>query len=147
MHFKDQMKHYMYRPNDLEDCNLIDFVSMYEVHIMSSMEKKEGEAKQFSCRDHPNYDIEGVFERDNPVVPMVSFQDFPDASKFGGRDLLVDDGVLPEHLGVMNEYAKSAVFLLKHFHNKDELVDRSNGTHLSLFRNSCTLVTEDANKC
>jgi len=135
-YFEDQMKNYMYRPNVLEDYDLIDFVSMYEVRRMSSMEKKEGDALRFSSRDHPNYEIEGVFERDNPVVPMLSFQDFPDASKFGGRDLLDNVGVPPEHFCAMNEYAKSALFLLKPFRDKDDLVDGNDETHLSLFRNS-----------
>jgi hypothetical protein len=46
------------------------------------------------------------------VVPLVSFLDFPDANKFDGHDMLASSRISVPHFHVIDEYAKSALFLL-----------------------------------
>jgi hypothetical protein len=60
------------------------------------------------------------------VVPLVSFLDFPDASKFDGHDMLASSRISVPHFHVIDEYAKSALFLLAEsqapVRNKGELI-------------------------
>jgi len=135
-YFEDQMKNYLFRSDELMEHNLLDFVSEFDVRRMSKKDKEgNGDAVRFSSDGHPNYKIEGIFERDRPAVPLVSFLDFPDASKFDGHDMLACEGTSVPHFDVMDEYAKSALFLLQPFINKGELIAESDGTYLTAFRN------------
>lgn len=78
-------------------------------------QKGERDAMNFSSTGHPNHGVEGVFERDVPAVPLVSFLDFPDAGKFDGNDMLDHKGMSAAHFRIMDQYSKSALFLLQPF--------------------------------
>jgi hypothetical protein len=89
MYFVDQMKNYLFQSDEFMDFNLLDFVSKYDVRWMSREDMKgNGDAVRFRSDGYRNYNIEGSFEWDWLVVPLVSFLDFADAGKFDGNDML-----------------------------------------------------------
>lgn len=114
----DKVKDYVFRPMELVDVSLYDFVMNYVV--VNRTKKNEDEIMPFAS-NHPQGAIRGVLERDIPVTPLVSFMDFPDASGFN-NDLL-DESV--EATPDMEKFSKSALLLFHPF-NEMEVLSTSN---------------------
>jgi hypothetical protein len=69
---------YIYRPRELDNLNLYDFVAGYDVKSISTRNKDD--VMHFSSKDHPFHNLQGVCERLNIVTPLLSFLNFPNSS-------------------------------------------------------------------
>jgi hypothetical protein len=100
---------YIYRPRELDNLNLYDFVAGYNVKSIST--RNEDDIMHFSSKDHPLHNLQGVCERLNIFTPLVSFLDFPNSSEFGGSLLETDGETNP----AMEKYAKAVLCLFVPF--------------------------------
>lgn len=105
---------YIYRPRELDNLNLYDFVAGYNVKSIST--RNEDDIMRFSSKDHPLHNLQGVCERVNIVTPLVSFLDFPNSSEFSGSILETEGETNP----AMEKYAKAVLCLFVPFRDKKQ---------------------------
>ena len=76
------VQHYLYRPEDLEDFNMLNFFTKYE--IKRKTKHNEEEAFQF-LPQHPTVDLQCVCERIETVLPKIMNFEFPDSMNLGKK--------------------------------------------------------------
>ena len=105
---ENKIQDYIFRPAELDQVNLYDFVMHYDVKNWSK--KNEDDMMEF-LEDHPQSRFRGVLNRTHDVTPLVSYFDFPDSSDFDGN--ILDADLEPSIC--TEQYAKSVLCLFVPF--------------------------------
>jgi hypothetical protein len=114
----NQIHDYVYRPQELEEYNLYDFVAL---SCVKNITRNNADGiLRFASKDHQQHKLQGMCMRNNMVTPLISFLDFPNSSEFNGE--IMDAGV--ETNPAMEKYAKTVLCLFVPFRNEEQL---SNG--------------------
>jgi hypothetical protein len=104
----NKINDYIYRPEELNNINLYDFVALFDVKYIS---KKDNADIMKFLDEHPQSAFRGVINRTNEITPLVSYLDFPDSAEFDGN--ILDRSLKPTR--ATERYAKSALCLFVPF--------------------------------
>ena len=109
----NKVNNYIFRPKELENVNLYDFVASFDVKYIS---KKDGADTMSFVDEHPQSDFRCVVNCQKDRTPLVSYQNFPDSEEFGGNILNILKQSLTPTIAT-EQYAKAALCLFNPFRN------------------------------
>ena len=104
----NKVNDYIFRPKELENVNLYDFVARFDVKYIS---KKDGVDTMRFVGEHPQSEFRCVVNCQNDRTPLVNYRDFPDSEAFGGN--ILDPSLTPTI--ITEQYAKAALCLFNPF--------------------------------
>ena len=104
----NKVNDYIFRPRELENVNMYNFVAQFDFKYISKKDKADG--MKF-VNDHPQLKFCWVVNSQNERTPLVNYLDFPDSEAFN-RNIL-DPSLTPTI--AMEQYMKAALCLFNLF--------------------------------
>ena len=108
LYLDNKVNDYVFRPKELENINLYDFIADFDVKQLSN---KSGSDIFPFLDEHPQSKFRGVLNRIQQITPLVSYLDFPDSADFEGD--ILDPTMQPTP--ATEQYAKSVLCLFVPF--------------------------------
>ena len=105
---QNKLHDYIFRPRELENVNMYDFVAQFDVKYISKKDETDG--MKF-LDDHPQSKFCWVVNIQNKKTPLVNYLNFPDLEAFNGN--ILEPSLKPTV--ATKQYAKAALCLFHLF--------------------------------
>ena len=115
MYLVNKVNDNIFRPKELENVNLYNFVAQFNVKYISKKDEVDG--MKFVA-DHPQSKFCWVVNSQNKETPLINYLDFPDSEAFNGNFL--DPSLTPTV--ATKQYAKAALCIFNLFQDLEQFM-------------------------